>query len=85
MIIVEVMVPLSSSMSVSYTHLLILAVGAVEKNALKSLKKLNAEREFKNGQSGWSSVRMAVIDLSAHKVHTNRMGDPLKNILNPFL
>lgn len=64
---------------------LILAVGAVEKNALKSLKKLNAEREFKNGQSGWSSVRMAVIDLSAHKVHTNRMGDPLKNILNPFL
>ena len=64
---------------------LMLAAGDIDKAALKKLKKLADERRFEGGKHGWSSVRVAVIDLGAHKVHTNRMGDSLKNIIQPLL
>ena len=64
---------------------LMLAAGDIDKAALKKLKKLSDERRFEGGKHGWSSVRVAVIDLGAHKVHTNRMGDSLKNIIQPLL
>ena len=51
----------------------------------KKLRRLLGGRDFTNIGQGWSSIRLAVVDLGAHKVHTNRMGDPLKNILKPFL
>ena len=63
----------------------LLAAGEIDRNALKKLKKLSDERRFEGGKHGWSSVRMAVIDLGTHKVHTNRMGDALKNIVQPLL
>ena len=31
------------------------------------------------------AVRMAVVELDGRRLHTNRMGDSLKNILKPFL
>ncbi len=64
---------------------LLLAVGEADKAALKKLKKLTGERKFEGGKHGWASIRIAVIDLSTRKVYTNRMGDSLKNILQPLL
>ena len=45
----------------------------------------HVERQFENGKHGWSSIHFAVVDLEAHKIYTNRMGAPLKNILQPVL
>ena len=64
---------------------LILAAGQIDKAAAKKLKKLSDERKFDSGKHGWASIRLAVIDLPTHKIHTNRMGDSLKNILQPLL
>ena len=56
----------------------ILAAGETDKSVLKKLKKLSDERKYQSGKHGWSSIRLAVVDLDTHKVHTNRMGDSLK-------
>lgn len=64
---------------------LILAVGAVDRATCKKLKRLSGERSFADGKQGWSSIRVAVVDLAARKVYTNRMGDALKNVLKPLL
>ena len=57
-----------------------------EKNCSdEKLKKLSDERKYQSGKHGWSSIRLAVVDLDTHKVHTNRMGDSLKNILQPLV
>jgi len=63
----------------------ILAAGKTDKSVLKKLKKLSDERKYQSGKHGWSSIRLAVVDLDTHKVHTNRMGDSLKNILQPLV
>ena len=63
----------------------ILAAGEIDKSVLKKLKKLSDERKYQSGKHGWSSIRLAVVDLDTHKVHTNRMGDSLKNILQPLV
>ena len=63
----------------------ILAAGETDKSVLKKLKKLSNERKYQSGKHGWSSIRLAVVDLDTHKVHTNRMGDSLKNILQPLV
>ena len=63
----------------------ILAAGETDKAVLKKLKKLSDERKYQSGKHGWSSIRLAVVDLDTHKVHTNRMGDSLKNILQPLV
>ena len=63
----------------------ILAAGETDKSVLKKLKKLSDERKYQSGKHGWSSIRLAVVDLDTHKVHTNRMGDSLKNILQPLV
>ena len=51
----------------------------------KKLKKLAGGRDFSARGQGWSSVRMAVVELDGRRLHTNRMGESLKNILKPFL
>lgn len=63
----------------------ILATGSVEKAVRKKLKKLSGGRDFSREGRGWSTVRMAVVELDGLRLHTNRMGDPLKNILEPIL
>lgn len=63
----------------------ILVTQQVGRDVQKKLRRLSAERQYEGGKHGWSSVHFAVIDLTAHKVYTNRMGGPLKNILQPIL
>lgn len=62
---------------------LIIAVESCPRVVQKKLNKLSCEQTY--GVNGWSSVHMAIIDFSSHTVYTNRMGAPLKNILNPLL
>lgn len=52
----------------------ILAAGETDKSVLKKLKKLSDERKYQSGKHGWSSIRLAVVDLDTHKVHTNLHG-----------
>lgn len=63
----------------------ILAAGEMEKDAPKKLKKLAFDPQFSGGKQGWGSLRMAAVDLAAHKVHASRTGDALKNIIKPLL
>lgn len=64
---------------------LILVTQQAGRDVQKKLRRLSAERQFEGGKHGWSSVHIAVVDLGAHKVYTNRMGGPLKNILQPIV
>ena len=63
----------------------ILAAGELEKDVPKRLKKLAHEQQFEGGKHGWGSVRMACVDLEAHKLCVSRMGDSLKNIMKAVL
>ena len=47
--------------------------------------KLAHEQQFEGGKHGWGSVRMACVDLEAHKLCVSRMGDSLKNIMKAAL
>ena len=62
-----------------------LAAGELEKDVPKRLKKLAHEQQFEGGKHGWGSVRMACVDLEAHKLCVSRMGDSLKNIMKAVL
>lgn len=64
---------------------LILVTGKLDPTVPKKLRKLMGGRDFTSIGQGWSTVRMAVIDLASHKIYTNRMGDSMKNILKPIL
>ena len=64
---------------------IILVTEKLDRTVPKKLKKLMGGRDFSNIGRGWSSVRMAVIDLAERKIHVSRTGDPLKNVLKPFL
>lgn len=63
----------------------IVATQQVERDIQKKVRRLSAERQFENGKYGWSSIHFAVVDLEARKIYTNRMGAPLKNIMQPIL
>ena len=63
----------------------ILVTGSVSRPVQKKLRKLASERQYKGAQAGWSSVRIAVVGLEGRDIHTNRMGDSLKNILKPIV
>lgn len=64
---------------------LILVAEQTDKKLQKKLRRLAAERKFDKPAAGWSSVRIAVVDLAAHKIYTNRLGETLKNVLAPWL
>lgn len=64
---------------------LILVAEQIDRAAQKKLKRLGQERHYDKPQNGWSTIRFAVVELPARKVYTNRMGEPLKNILKPIL
>lgn len=63
----------------------ILATDAVNWSIRRKLRPLMEERRFQRPLAGWAMLRMAVVDLSSRKVYTNRIGDPLRKILQPFL
>ena len=63
---------------------LILVCGEAEKAALKKLTGQASEIRYKTPLAGWSSVRLAVADLDKRKIHTNRMGSPLGDLLKPL-
>ena len=63
----------------------ILVAGELGKDVPKRLKKLAHEQQFEGGKHGWGSVRMACVDLEAHKLCVSRMGDSLKNIMKAAL
>lgn len=64
---------------------LVLVCADMEKTVQKKLKKLVAERQYDKGRNGWSSIRLAVIDLTSRKLYANPSGDTLKNVLKPLL
>lgn len=64
---------------------LVLACGEIDRAAQKKIKKLSCEKQYDGGKSGWSSLRLAVVDLAGRKILTNSSGDPLKGILKPIL
>ena len=53
----------------------ILAAGELEKDVPKRLKKLAHEQQFEGGKHGWGSVRMACVDLEAHKLCVSRLAE----------
>ena len=64
---------------------MILACADPDKSVQKKIKKLTSECSYRAPAHGWSSVRLAVVDLNARKVYTNRMGGPLKDMLTEWL
>lgn len=64
---------------------LILVCGEVQKPAIRKISGKTSELRYAAPLSGWSSVRLAVVDLGAHKVHANRMGLPLRDLLKPLV
>lgn len=53
--------------------------------ALRRLRRYASEVNYRAPQSGWSSIRLAVVDASSGKIHANRLGAPLVNLLRPAL
>lgn len=65
---------------------LILATDGFDRASEKKLKRLSSEEHYeKTGATGWSSVRLAVIDLPRGKVYANAMGSPLRDLLKKQL
>lgn len=63
----------------------ILATQDMSRGLTKKLRRLSAGREFKKEGSGWSSVRIAAVNLCTREIATNRMGDTLRNVLRPIV
>ncbi|MFQ6831646.1 hypothetical protein, partial [Butyricicoccus pullicaecorum] len=53
--------------------------------ALRRLRRYASEVNYRAPESGWSSIRLAVVDASSGKIHANRLGAPLVNLLRPAL
>lgn len=64
---------------------LILVAGEVDPAAAKKLKNRASELRYSAPASGWSSVRVALVDLSHRKIHVNRMGGPLRDLIKKLV
>ena len=65
---------------------LVLVAGEIDAAAVKKLKSYVSEQRYTApGQSGWSSLRMAAVDLNRRKIHVNRMGAPLRDLMKGLL
>lgn len=60
---------------------LILVTGQTERAAVRKLKIKASERVYEKPRSGWSSVRIALVDLQSGKIYASRMGAPLQELL----
>nr|WP_297171978.1 hypothetical protein [uncultured Agathobaculum sp.] len=64
---------------------IIIASETIDPGVPKKLRRLAGGRDFTNVGRGWSTIRLAAVDLAGRRIYTNRMGSSLKNILNPVL
>ena len=64
---------------------LLLVCDEVAKPLQKKVRKFAHETRYARPQAGWSSARVALIDLGARKIYTNHFGDSLKNVIAPVL
>lgn len=60
---------------------LILVAGMVDKAVVRKLKGKVSELHYASPNTGWSSVRIALVDLSTGKSYANRMGAPLRDLV----
>lgn len=65
--------------------LVLLTAGPVDRAALRRLKRFSCERQYKRPQQGWSSVRVAAVDLEGRTIVSNRFGSALADRLKPTL
>lgn len=63
----------------------ILVTDEADKAVVKQLKRKEYEPRYASPDTGWSSLRIAVVDLSARKIHVNRMGGPLRDVLKSMV
>lgn len=64
---------------------IILVSDTVDKDVIRALKKKKYEPRYEEPNSGWSSLRMALVDLGARKIHANPMGGPLRDLIKNLL
>lgn len=77
----EKLIPIDETHEFSFISL-ILICSEVENSVIKQLKKLNNELHYnKKDKKGWTSARMAVIDLEKNKIYPSRKGDFLRDTL----
>ena len=60
---------------------LILVCGSCEPAALRRLRRLSSDLTYRPPATGWSTVRMAAVDVSTGKITVNRAGAPRTAIL----
>ena len=60
---------------------LILVAGGAGWAAPRKLKGKSSEQVYEKPDSGWSSVRVALVDLQNNKIYASRMGAPLRELL----
>lgn len=64
---------------------LILVCNTADPAALRRLRWLSSEKNYRKPQYGWSSVRLAIVCAQTGKISTNRAGSPLRTLLHPVL
>lgn len=64
---------------------LILVAGEVDKAVIRKLKGKTSELRYDKPNAGWSSLRVALVDLESRKIHVNRMGAPLRDLIKDLV
>lgn len=64
---------------------LVIAAGSVDAKQQKRIKKYSFEKRYKKPQNGWSTTRLAVVDLSNDKIYANLAGTALRDRLLPSM
>lgn len=64
---------------------MIFVAGEVDKAVIRKLKSKASELRYDKPNAGWSSVRVALVDLESRKIHVNRMGAPLRDLIKDLL
>ncbi len=58
----------------SLVSLVLVCGGAPDRAVVKRIKKLDEDVQYRAPQGGWSSVRVALVDLEGRKMYANRAG-----------
>ena len=64
---------------------LILVSGEVDKAVIHKLKGKISELRYEKPDAGWSSIRVALVDLEHGKIYINRMGAPLRALIKDLI
>ena len=60
---------------------LVLIADSTSDNAAKAVRKVRFRKNFKLGLEGWADLKLAVVDLSGHRVITNGAGKDMVEVL----